>query len=279
MDKKNKEIKIVLATRIDKNGYDGCIKELKERFTDSKYIKKIYILCDLYKNIFTNENIIFETIFDMKPIRQTAFNKVIVELNKNKEEQHHLLTFSKEVEFQQEHINKMINELENDEEKIIVVGYRLKDNILSDDEIKSYSNIDLRNKDTGIAYSVPWNTCALWNKKFVYGEDDTELNFDEICEKDKNQLGELKVKVNGKLLSTDYEGMEDGLAIARLVTNNPDKCLKYKLIKESLYWNIYGDKERLIKHKKKMARKNIVLSTFMNIKGYSTDKFKKAKKD
>lgn len=277
MDKKNKGIKIVLATRTDKNNYDSCIEELSERFANSKNIEKIYILCDLHKNSFTSRGIIFETIFDIAPTRQTAFNRVIKELRKNKEKQYHLLTFSKEVNFKQKHITKMIEGLKSNEVKMIVIGYRLKDNVLNDNEIRLYSNADLQNKNTGIAYTIPWSTCALWNKKFVYGKDNTELSFDEICEKDKNQLGELKVKVNGKLLPTDYEGMEDGLAIARLITNNPDKDLKYKLIEEELYWNIYRDEERSIKHKKKMARKNIVLSTFINIKGYSIYKLKKAK--
>lgn len=71
---------------------------------------------------------------------------------------------------------------------------------------------------------------------------------------------------------TGYKGMEDGLAIAKLVTNNPG--LKYKLIPKEIYWNIMGDKKKAEEHKIKMARKNIVLSTFINIKGYSINKLK-----
>ena len=68
--------------------------------------------------------------------------------------------------------------------------------------------------------------------------------------------------------------MEDGLAIAELVTKN--NLLKYKLIKKELFWNIEGDEKRITDHKVKMARKNIVLSKFMNIKGYSIDKLIRA---
>jgi hypothetical protein len=72
------------------------------------------------------------------------------------------------------------------------------------------------------------------------------------------------------MLDTPYQGMEDGLAIARLVNNNSN--LKYELYKKHLQWNIEGNKDRIIEQKKKMARKNIVLSTFMQMKGYSVDK-------
>lgn len=123
-------------------------------------------------------------------------------------------------------------------------------------------------------FKVPWNTCALWNQKFVYGIGTKRLRFDRICEKNRNQLGKLMVKVNDKLCPTNYEGMEDGLAIAELVTKNSG--LKYRLIKKALFWNIEGGEKRVIKQKKKMARKNIVLSTFIQIKGYSIDKLVKA---
>lgn len=266
--------KIILATRTDKNSYKECLEDIKQRFIDNQSIEKIFIICD--QNISDNRIDKIKTIFDLNPTRQTAFNLVIKELNKNKDKKFHLLTFSKEVDLQDKDIDEMIETIE-DNTNLIVAGYRLKDNILNDSEKKLYSNGDLQNGNAGIAYQVPWSTCALWNKRFVYGNGSLELKFDEICEKDKNQLEELRVKVNGEILTTDYEGMEDGLAIAELVTNNPDKELKYKLIENKLlYWNITGNKERTIKHKKKMARKNIVLSTFMNIKGCSIDKLREA---
>ncbi len=97
--------------------------------------------------------------------------------------------------------------------------------------------------------------------------------FDEICE--NNQLGNLYVQIYDALVETKFKGMEDGLAIARLVYNNKD--LKYKLIDKELLWNIDKDYKRIFKHKVKLARKNIVLSTLINIKGYSIDKLMEAK--
>jgi len=67
--------------------------------------------------------------------------------------------------------------------------------------------------------------------------------------------------------------MEDGLAIAGLIIGNNE--LKFKLIEQELGWNIR--KEKIKEHKKKLARKNIVLAIFMNIKGYSIDALQKAK--
>ena len=148
----------------------------------------------------------------------------------------------------------------------------MKGDLLSETEYRQFANGN--NSDNyGIAYQVPWNTCALWNEKYIYGSGKKKLIFDEICEEKKNNLGPLYVKVGGLLSQTEFKGMEDGLAITALVSNN--KNLKFKLIDKILKWDI--DKKREILHKTKMARKNIVLSTFINIKGYSVDKLMKAK--
>jgi len=148
-----------------------------------------------------------------------------------------------------------------------VVGFRLGDNILNKKEIEFYRN------GFGVAYQVPWNSCALWNKKFVYGKGQDQLRFDEIC--DENQFGKAMVKLGDNYEATNYEGMEDGLAIAELATKNPE--LKFKLLEEELYCNVLGDEEVIKKHKIKMARKNLVLSFFINIKGYSSESLRKAK--
>lgn len=274
---KKYENKIVIATRTDDKGFDECVKKLK-KLSKINAVKnavfKSYIICN--RNGKINNEIYLIADSEKDPTRATSFNLVIDKLNnelKKNENEYHLLTFSKEVELHEENIKRMINEIE--EKKIIVVGYRLMDNILSKKEYKQFANGNDKN-NFGIAYQVPWNTCALWNKEFVYGSGKKKLIFDEICE--NNQLGHLYVKVNGVLVKTEFEGMEDGLAIAKIITNNPDKDLKYKLIenkKNKKDWIIRGNEERLIKHKIKMARKNIVLSIFMNIKGYSIDKLTK----
>ncbi|MBU3924818.1 hypothetical protein KJ575_00220 [Patescibacteria group bacterium] len=263
--------KIILATRTDKNSYEKCLKDIEHRFVNNQSIEKIFIICD--QNIPDTESGKIKTIFDLNPTRQTAFNLVIEKLREDQNNKFHLLTFSKEVGLQNKYIDKMIKIID-DSDNLIVVGYRLKDNILNDSEVKLYSNGDLQNGNVGIAYQVPWNTCALWNKKFVYGKDKKKLIFDEICEEKNNQLGHLYVKVNDALIETEFEGMEDGIAIAALISNNEN--LKFKLIDERLCWKIVGDCKRETNHKIKMARKNIVLSTFMNIKGYSIDKLREA---
>jgi hypothetical protein len=260
------EEKIILATRTKSNSYDDCIEGIKARFNkDFGKISSICIVCDSNKKNFDIEGIPVEVVFNKDPIKACAFNSVIDKLNKECSEHHHLLTFSKEVDLKAENIEKMISEIK---ENIIVAGYRLKDNILGETEANIYANGDLTGEDIGIAYKVPWNTCALWNKKFVYGTGKQRLWFDEICESENNQFGVLLIK--GFQDKTEYEGMEDGLAIAKLVYDDSD--LKCKLIKNPLPWTISGDDSRKMKHRLKMARKNIVLSTFINIKGYSVEK-------
>lgn len=262
--------KIVLATRTKLDGLVSCIERI--RSLDSNIIAKSYIVCNLrtrdkrFNNIRLDN---IEVVFDEKPTRPTAFNKVIYKMKESKYD-NHFLTFSREVELRDKDIKEMLREIKGQDDNVIVVGYTLKDNVLSDEERKLYSNNTNGNK--GIAYQVPWGTCAFWNKKFIY-EDDFE--FDKICEKKNNQLGELEVKVDGRVVKTDYEGMEDGLVIAQFTTKNPE--LKFKLLDKELPWNIVGNEERIKKHKKKLARKNIVLDEFMRIKGYSIDALMKAK--
>lgn len=268
--------KIILATRTKKDGFDACVKKLEELCRNNNAIEKIYIICDLHKPLLTKiGSIKCEIIFDIDPIKPTAFNLILKKLQVNKKtiKRCHLLTYSKEVELINDDIDEMIRTIEDKKNKLIVVGYRLKDNVLSDQERKMYANGTYDDGNEGIAYMVPWSTCALWNKEFVCGNK-IKLWFDEICEKAGNQLDEFKVRVNGELIATNYQGMEDGLAIAELVTKND--LLKYKLIKKELFWNIEGDEKRITDHKVKMARKNIVLGTFMQIKGYSADEFFKA---
>lgn len=262
--------KIVIATRTEKDGLEEC-KEKMINLLKHKLVAKAYIIYDKEDSCPDGIKILVNKKPSTKPTRETAFNQVIEELREDKSKaQYHLLTFSKEVELDDKNIDRMISEIRTG---VIVVGYRLFDNVLSEKESKQFSNRH-NSDDFGIAYQVPWNTCALWNKKFVYGENEKELKFDEICE--DNQLENFRVKVDGVFMETEYKGMEDGLAIAKLVSSNDN--LKFKLINERLPWRIDEDRERRIKHKIKMARKNIVLSKFMEMKGYSIDKLMAAKK-
>lgn len=257
-----KKSKIVVGTRTKKENYEECFEKM-QKFEDCDYISRIYIICNLQKEIKGHDKI--KIVYDSDPIRQCAFNLIIDKLRQSKDakNEYHFLAYSKEVELEEKNIEEMIREIDRNSKNLIVAGYKLEDNILSKEEQNIFSNGDQKD-DIGIAYRIPWNTCALWNKKFIYSNGLEELRFDEICE--KNQLGNLDVEVNGKIMSTPYKGMEDGLAIARLQTFN--KRLKYKLLKPALPWNISGDEKRIEEKKIMMARKNIVLSTFINLKGY-----------
>ncbi len=278
---------IVLATRIKKEDYQISRENITDRLSGyanrNFSIEKLIVVTDSDKEFKLN-NVTCETIFDSYPTRPTAFNKVVEKLNKTKQTtQPHLLTFSKEVKFGVEHINTLVEKItgkeergEGDSRNMIVVGYKLRDNVSSDTEMRLFENRDVRTNDVGIAYKVPWSTFALWNKKFVYGDNELRLVFDEICEPENHQFGELTVNINGNSETTSYKGMEDGLAIARIIHYSPNKLLNYELIKEPIDWEIENDAKRILEHKKKLARKNIVLSTFMNVRGYSVEQLARA---
>lgn len=262
--------KIIVATRTSKDQYDNCIEKLSD--IDCEEVSCFYIVCNVRKrNQKINKKTIV-TIFDPNPTRPTSFNLVLDKIRR-RNKQEHLFTFSKEVEVKAEHIQSLFKELN---ENVIVMGYELSDNILSNQEQALYSNG--AQQETGIAYWVPWNTCALWNMYYLTGKN--RLWFDEICEKENNQLGPLVININGRLIVTDYEGMEDGLAIARLLTLYNNNNLKFRRLKykgQSLNWNLPDDDNNKLKQKKKMARKNIVLSTFMGIRGYSIEQLRNAR--
>ncbi len=258
--------KICVATRTTFDQFDKCIEKFEE--LDCGGITKYYIICDARREIQDPFGKKIFTLFDENPIRPTSFNLVLDEVKKEEVEEH-IFTFSKEVEVRKEHIEQLVKELDHN---VIVAGYKLRDNVLSDQEYEVFSN-GYRGRP-GIAYLTPWNTCALWNKKFINVENG--LWFDDICEKENNQLSQLRIKIEEREEETAYEGMEDSLAIARLLTMHEKANLKYKLLNNTLAWNISDGDEVRLKHKKKMARKNIVLTTFMNIKGYSIDQLVKA---
>lgn len=264
--------KIVLVTRTSncEVGFRKCKRKLETQFKKNSVINKYYVISNWKTDEkFKIGKLDYEIIFDKNPTRPTVFNKVLEKLNKNNDgEEYHLLAYSKEVDLRNKDIDRMIDEIEKNEDHLIVVGYRLRDKVLTLKKQLLY--------EKGIAYKVPWNTCALWNKKFVYGKGTKKLKFDEICEEDKNEFGELRVKINGYQVIASYKGMEDGLAIAELVSNNEN--LKYKLIDDNFpSWRIDCDEKRILSQKIKMARKSIVLAAFMSIRGYSKDKLLKAR--
>lgn len=259
---------IVVATRTYSNQLDECKRSFEKivpKIGVNKYnIERFYIIADVQtrddeRQEPINKNIPLDILFDLNPTRATSFNLVLEILRNDKDaEQKHLLVFSKEVELRPQDIDEMLKVIESEPEKMIVVGFKLKDNVLSEKERSDYSKDEQGN--LGVAYQVPWNTCALWNKRFVYGKEDQKLTFDEIC--DKNDFGQFCVLVGKEYEKTDYKGMEEGLAIAEL--KSKDKSLEYQLIKKELPWNIEESRKKT--HKIKMARKNTVLKKFFKKK-------------
>ncbi len=264
--------KVVLATRTKLDGFDLCIQKLENQFAGSNDIAKFYIVCNKRpsQDSLLVDGKPCEIVFDLNPTRPTSFNLVLNKMRKNSKERFHLFTYSKEVDITNKNVEDALKSLEEGKNKTIVVGYRLEDNILSENERKIYANGCHQDNNIGIAYRIPWSTCAIWNEKFVYSKNDKKLIFDEICEEDGNQFQKISVKINGELRQTPFKGMEDGLAIAELITK--DSKLECILIEKILAWNIESDPGRVLRHKEKMARKNIVLSTFIQIKGYSVEK-------
>ena len=259
-------MKNIFITRTKREGYDDCKKWLNQLANNNK-IDVFIIISDLRK--LEGQKIgrkrLFD-IFDTNPTSAISLNKAIQEIKKiysgNRSERKHFLIVSKEVELTAENIDTLIEKISPDN-TTLVVGFDLQDNVLTNEEYEIFCN------GNGIAYQVPWNTCAIWNYdlfiKYV-GE------FDNICY--NNQFDKLKVKIKDKIEETEYEGMEDGLAILKAVNENDN--LKFFRLEDKLPWNISNNSIK--RHKQKMARKNIVLSMFANIKGYSIDKLKIAKK-
>jgi len=268
-----KESKVIVATRTNISGLSDCITAL-EGMKDYACIECFYVICNKDKEECKVGNKAVHILPDSKPTRPTAFNTVLQALRENsKDSQAHLFTFSKEVMAEEKHIKAMLAKLTG---TTLVVGYKLHDNVLSDKEYQIYSNMS--QGESGIAYLVPWNTCAIWNSECILAGSSSGLWFDEICESDSNQLGVLKIKIDGQEKETDYKGMEDGLAIAHLLSTDKFKDWKYKLIEgKPPKWIIPDDLGNGAGQRIKMARKNIVLSTFMNIRGYSIERLRQAR--
>ena len=133
--------------------------------------------------------------------------------------------------------------------KLLVVGYcfKTKNKFLNNIIQKNYSD------KNNLAYRVPWNTCCIWNlnlfKKYI-------VNFDEITNAEIKC--NLEITYKGNVLKTEYKGMEDGLAIAKAASMY---SIKFKLLDKKLNWKTNDEK--------KLLRKDIVLRTFMTIRGYS----------
>lgn len=255
---------IVLITRTwcgeksdsDKKKYDkdikNFIKEIHEEFN------KIVVLINVEKETnnhtrnllkkFNKEIAKKLEIIDVKPwgiasgALNIGLNKVFTEGKKPGQ----ILIASKEVDINKNHIQKMSKYLKKS--NMLVVGLALKaklDGLLELEEGHSY---DFYISD---ALRVPWNTCAMWDADLFYKNVKSFLN---IC--DYPDI--LGVKNNIKL-----QGMEDALAIALTIRNNPK--LKVGLIHEdnNRNWDVKNKRD----HIEKMRRKSLVYEKYEEIFG------------
>jgi hypothetical protein len=275
------EGRIVVATRTTADGIDKCLQRFRD--LDCHEVRKFIVVCDhrglRERTVGTTEKKV-EFAFDEKPTRPCGLNVALELLTRDESRDCHLFTFSKEVEVTSVHLLDLLRRMGS----AVAAGYRLRDNVTSEAEMHVFSNA-LRQplgaaEEPGLAYCIPWNTCMLWNSDVVLGGNGSpRLRFDELCE--DNQLGSLAVSVEGREIQTPYKGMEDGLAIARLLSfpaNRHRTCLLCDFEGQPLSWNVSSDEAKRQEHKAKMARKNIVLSAFMGMKGYSVERLREAAK-
>lgn len=239
-------------------------------------IKKIYILSNFKKdNYKLTSSITVKVVKDNKPVSSISINRVLRKIKRAKDIDKKRLTFlvsSKEVVgLTKEKIKKIVKEMQNNIEAdndLLVLGYtfKIKDNERLDCELQDY----YANKNL-IAYKVPWNTCAIWNYELF---DDYVTKFDEIT--NENSFTKVCVCVDNVCYETEHEGMEDGLAIAKAASRKKKPKILFKLLDDHLDWNISSDKEVILKHRKKLARKDTVLRNFMAIRNYSEGSLLKA---
>lgn len=252
-------MKIVFITRT-KSEEDftnaKLIRLIKEVYLSE--IKDIYVLSNFEDSNKKIDSIPIRVIKDYDPISPISFNTVFERLKKENALFDAIFLCSKEILIKKYHINKMTNYLKN--KNLLVVGYAFK--IRQDEEL----NKELQwyySKKRFIAYRIPWNTCALWK----FDEFKKIEKFDEITI--KNPFSPLQVCIDNVCHLTDHRGMEDGLAIAKAATKNPN--LKYKLIKDGILPNWAINPKKIKEHRQKLARKDTVLRNFMAIRNYSEE--------
>lgn len=253
--------------------FENDVEELANwlsQFANSKKINQIYVICneikdkkklnEKFKKIKIDHKIKF--VNNKRPISSISMNSAIKKLPTDTD---FFIIASKEVTLSEKNIETLIKTIKkylNMKQKILVVGYKfrteIKGNKKLDEELQEkYNDNDL------IAFKVPWNTCAIWNydlfTRYV-------IKFDNIT--DPKEPRKIELLIDKVSCKTDKKGMEDGLAIAKAVLIEPK--IKYHLIdinKNSPLWKVNPDKIPV--HRKKLARKDIVLRNFMVIRGYS----------
>lgn len=264
-------MKVTLITRIKSINKQDDIDDFKswfDVFLKNEQITQIYIISDQLSkdNLKLNHNKVEFIIPGMDPTSPTSINLAIERLSEDKVDA--FIVASQEVKINENNIKKLILEIENNKNPL-VVGYKFE---IKDKKLKNELQNYYKNKDL-IAYRVPWNTCAIWNYELFYNY---VKKFDEIT--DKNLFSPLCVCVDNICRQVDHKGMEDGLAIAKASSQNDSK-IHFKLLnKKPLLWEIKKNYNKIQRHREKLARKDTVLRNFMAVRDYSVENLLKAEK-
>ena len=247
--------KIILITRTWKN---KKIKDFIERIYKKLYKIIVLVNCEEELNHYT------QTL--LRGCKDEVFNKIKIihakpwgeasgalniglakAFNSKEEELEQILIASPEVELYEDNITKMSNVLSSNK-KMLVVGYALSAHL---ENLEEWQKGHSLKEDESDALKVPWNTCAMWDADLFLKNIGT---FNIICDCPEF----LREKEGIKL-----QGMEDALAIALAIKNNPE--LKVGLIKDFLKWHV--DPKKIKKHIEKMKRKCLVYERYKEIFG------------
>lgn len=258
--------KIYLITRTNDEDYESCIEWL-EKIVGKNYggiFNKIMIIAP-QKGIDWEkaEKKKFVVLSSENPTSPVSLNAVLDEIEDAPNKPDYLFFISKELsEIKIEDIKELSDKLDSNK-NILVAGYKFEySKPKLENELKKYY------KNGGIAYTVPWNTCAMWN----YGHFERLIKkFDSISY--QNPVPEFTIQVNDKSVNIELQGMEDGLAIAEATTK--DKDIKYLLIDKPVKWEIESDRQQ--NQINKLLRKNIALTTFMVTRNYSFEALQNAR--
>lgn len=250
---------IILITRTSEEEQQACYRFI-ERTIQYKLITKVIIGVFGKKDHVPNEPRI--KVIEMKSNGpSTVLNMLFKEVPANF--QGGILVVSKEVQIRLDELQRMVQRFEGEEDKLLAVGYRLQ-------EIQKGSKPGEgipSSQEEDVAFDVPWNTCILWNASLFRAK---VKKFDTICD---GGMGSLVLENFNPPLVTEFSGVEDGLALAKVAFEQSEGYYAV-LFSESLPWVIPNEPERICDHRKKMARKSIVMRAFISARGYSEEKLR-----
>lgn len=246
----------ITRTKSEKDLKDSDLCRLVEEVFSSG-INELYVISDFDALEYKIGSRFVRVVKDEEPTSPVSINSVLNLIKKEKKEPGAFLICSKEVALKRKDIKELNKIVNKNISNLLVVGYKFE--IANNDrlkkELEEYYAKDL------IAYQVPWNTCAIWN----YGLFDKFVHeFDAIT--NKKPFNKICVYIDNICSETDQKGMEDGLAIAKAISQKKEG-IYCKLLNKKLPWRIDLLKKR--DHQEKLARKEIVMERFIKEKGYS----------